>query len=71
MSAPARFTVSGPFEPDKPVPSVGAGCSCAQTFATRHRKEPGEVSYYVRDELGNGRAIVTKTAGGAIETRTL
>jgi hypothetical protein len=69
VSARAPFMVSGPLEEDHPVPNVGAGISCAQTFANHRRREAGEFSYYVRDELGAGRAIVTKTAGGMIETR--
>jgi hypothetical protein len=69
VSARAAFTVSGPLEEDHPVPALGPGISCAQTFASRRRRDEGEFSYYVRDEAGAGRAIVTKTAGGIIETR--
>jgi hypothetical protein len=62
------FTVSGPFEKDHPVPNVGAGISCAQTFCTRHRKEADELTYYVRSLTGDLLAMI-ELRDGAIETR--
>lgn len=63
-----RFVVTGPGEEDHPVPSVGAGLSCAQTFATRQRKRPDEVTFYVRDALGILCAMITKREDGVIAT---
>lgn len=64
------FTVSGPFEADHPVPNVGAGISCAQTFASRHRDKEGELTYYVRDLSGLSLlATVTREEDGSITTR--
>ena len=57
------YTVTGPFEQDHPVPNVGAGISCAQTFCTRHRKQSGELTYYVRSLTGERRAMVTLSHG--------
>ena len=57
------FTVSGPFEEGHPVPSVGAGISVAQTFASRHRKDASELTYYVRTIMGDARAMVTLSHG--------
>ena len=62
------FTVSGPYEPDHPVPNVGAGISCAQTFCTRHRKQADELTYYVRSLTGDLLAMV-ELRDGVIETR--
>jgi hypothetical protein len=58
-----RYTVSGPFEQDHPVPSVGAGVSVAQTFASRNRKKASELTYYVRTLTGDARAMVTLSDG--------
>lgn len=69
MSARERFTVSGPGVEGHPAPCLGAGVSGAQTFAGRHRRDQGEVSFYVRDAAGVAAAVVTKTEGGVIETR--
>ena len=62
------FTVSGPYEQDHPVPNVGAGISCAQTFCTRHRKRADELTYYVRSLTGDLLAMV-ELRDGVIETR--
>jgi hypothetical protein len=68
-SAPSgAYTVSGPFEKDHPVPNVGAGISCAQTFCTRHRKRADVLTYYVRSLTGDLLAMVT-LEDGVIETR--
>lgn len=67
-SQEGRFTVSGPFEEDHPAPSVGAGISCAQTFASRHHKVNDELTYYVRDLTGRLFAMVTKRLDGVIVT---
>lgn len=61
--AEGRFTVSGPDEDGHATPSVGAGISCAQTFAARHMNDEGEWTYYVRDLLGAAYARVTKPDG--------
>jgi len=58
-----RYTVTGPFEPDHPVPNVGAGISCAQTFCTRHRKQASDLTYYVRSLTGEAKAMVTLSDG--------
>ena len=57
------FTVSGPFEQDHPVPNVGAGISCAQTFASRNRKKASYLTYYVRSLTGEALAMVTLSDG--------
>jgi hypothetical protein len=57
------FTVSGPFEQEHPVPNIGAGISCAQTFASRHRKQASELTYYVRSLTGEAKAMVTLSDG--------
>lgn len=69
-SAPSgRYTVTGPHEDEKAVPSVGAGISLAQTFASRQRAREGVLSYYVRDFDGATLARVTKEEDGTITTR--
>lgn len=63
------YIVTGPQEPEKRYLSVGAGISCAQTYATRRRKEAGSFTYYVRDVLGTTTyATVTKEEDGTINT---
>ena len=64
-----KYTVTGPFEQDHPVPNVGAGISCAQTFCTRHRKQAESLTYYVRSLTGDLLAMVTLNEEGVIETR--
>lgn len=73
MSAKRRrpvgsFTVTGPFEADHPVPNVGAGISCAQTFATRNRSKADEITYYVRDVRGDAHARITLQDGVILTT---
>jgi hypothetical protein len=58
-----RFTVTGPFEEDHPVPSVGAGISCAQTFCSRNRKRADVLTYYVRTLTGEAKAMVMLSDG--------
>lgn len=60
-----KYTVSGPGE-DGSAASLGAAISLACTFATRHRKEMGELTYYVRDVAGQGFGGVTKHPDGII-----
>ena len=67
-SPSGRFAVTGPYEAEHAVPSVGAGISCAQTFCTRHRKQAEELTYYVRDLTGLLFAMVTKRTDGVIAT---
>lgn len=63
------YTVTGPYEKDHAVPTVGAGISVAQTLASRYRRSEGVLTWYVRDLLRNTTyATVTKTEGGVIET---
>lgn len=69
MSGRDRFTVSGPGEQDHGAPSLGAGISVAQTFACRHRRDVGDVSFYVREAGDVARAVVTKTEAGPIVTQ--
>jgi len=67
-TAEGRYVVSGPYEEDHPAPNIGAGMSCAQTFATRHRDVRDELTYYVRDVTGLLFAMVTKREDGVILT---
>jgi hypothetical protein len=69
--AEGRYTVSGPLEDDHAVPNVGAGVSCAQTFANHRRHDEGEFTYYVRGLLGECFAWVTKRKNGVIDTTVL
>jgi hypothetical protein len=57
------FTVTGPYEKDHPVPNVGAGISCAQTFCSRNRKRADDLTYYVRSLTGEALAMVTLSDG--------
>jgi hypothetical protein len=66
--AGGAYTVSGPLEDDHAAPNVGAGVSCAQTFANRRRHDEGEFTYYVRGLLGESFAQVTKHVDGVITT---
>ena len=67
--AEGRYTVTGPFVEDYPVPTVGAGISAAQNFATRHRRAEGELNYYVRDVVGRTLyCTITKQEDGTITT---
>ena len=64
-----RYTVTGPHEEDHAVPTIGAGISCAQSFASKHRRAEGEITYYVRDLVGGVLyATITKGADGSITT---
>ena len=64
-----RYTVTGPLEKGKAVPTIGAGICAAQTLANQHRRQEGEFSYYVRDLTGQTLyATITKEASGAITT---
>jgi hypothetical protein len=66
-----RYTVTGPHEEDHPVPNLGAGLSCAQTFASRHRKLAAgdELTYYIRDLASDEvLARVTKELDGSVTT---
>lgn len=65
------YTVTGPYENDHPVVSVGAGMSCGLTFASRHRSVDGELTYYVRDIAGSPYARITKREDGVITTELL
>lgn len=47
-----KYTITGPFEPDHPAPTVGAGIVGAQTFCTRHRRKAEDLTYYVRTLTG-------------------
>ena len=57
------YTVTGPYEDDHPVPNIGAGVSCAQTFASRHRKHGDPLTYYVRSLTGEAKAMVVLSDG--------
>jgi PIN domain nuclease of toxin-antitoxin system len=48
------------------VPSVDYGISIAQAYACRRLKEPAEVTYYVRDLMGNAHARVMKLADQSV-----
>lgn len=64
------FIVTGPHEPEKHAPTLGAGLSLAQNYANRRRKDAGSFTYYVRDVIGTTiYATVTKEEDGSITTR--
>lgn len=56
------YTVTGPYEEPHPVPSVGAGISVAQSFASKHRKL-GDATWYVRKIDNTLLALVTLQDG--------
>lgn len=60
-----RYTVSGAGE-EGTAENIGQACSLACTFATRHRKDPRAITFYIRDVAGNGFGGVTKHPDGII-----
>ena len=60
------LSVTGPNESGSAA-NMGMALSLGSTFATRHRREEGELTYYVRNVAGEVVGRVTKREDGVIE----
>ena len=58
-----RFVVTAPGEPEKLMPSVGAGLSLASTYASR---ATGPMTAYVREITGRPVGMAERDADGNI-----